>query len=58
MVTNRAGNINPRELPVGASVSLNPMNAGISRDAWPIRALQMTPTAATIIMKYRRKELK
>jgi len=60
MVTNRAGNTEPRELPVGARVSTQPVKAGMSMWAAsaPVRPAPMTPTAAMIIMAYSRKELR
>ena len=51
MVINNAGNIYPKEVPVGISVSLNPVNAGISRLAFPVIPAPITPITATAIIK-------
>ena len=56
MVTNRAGNMVPRE--VALMVSTQPVKAGMSLWAAsaPVRPAPITPTAAMTIMPYSRKE--
>ena len=54
MVMNSAGKSVPRDVPVGAIVSVKPVKAGISKDG----CAPMMPITAAIIIKYKRKELR
>ena len=54
IVTNRAGNQYPSEVPVGATVSIKPVNAGISK----VGLDPTIPTTASAIIPYSKNELR